>query len=220
MADTNRDPAPSALEHFYARDANNFPIPRPEIVERLRLPEAYQHATLQKGGEERYRKGLLTAARNYVMEFDRVEADGAWLTLAGTSGVGKSHGAAAIANEIATLHVPHRQFDIYWLATSWELPKLFDFRTFGMKEEYWRMRNRIMDCNLLIVDDLLHAADYSMHKEFIFGVYDYRFQRKKMVVTTLNGVIRPDNWSAVEAAFNGPFARRLAEKSTGFTWSG
>jgi hypothetical protein len=212
--------APLNLADLYARNADNLPIPRPDVVDRLRLPEAYQHATLQKGGEERYRKGLLAACRGYVMEFDRVEAGGLWLTLAGTSGLGKSHGAAAVANEITTLHVPHRKFDIYWLATSWELPKLFDYRTFGMQEEYWRMRNRIMNCELLVVDDLLHAADYSMHKEFIFGVYDYRFQRRKMVITTLNGAIRPDDWSAVEAAFNGPFARRLAEKSTGFTWSG
>lgn len=200
-------------------DGIAIPVPPAEVRDRLMLPSRYAYATLHEEVAEPYKKGVLTVCRKYVEQFGDASFYGKWLTLAGTSGAGKTWGAAAVVNEIVMRFAADRQFDVYWLPVAWELPKLFDFRTFQQREEYGQMRRRIMGCDLLVVDDLLHAAEYSMVKEFLFGVYDYRHQHRKPILTTMNGDVRPDDWSVVEQAFNGPFARRLAGNSKGFTLS-
>lgn len=203
-----------------AYEGQIVPVPARWVRERVNLPERYKYASLHKdlAGGFKY-PAVRQTAIDYVRNFDQVRLRGSWATFAGLSGSGKTWGSAAIANEVIMNWGVGEHLTVEYLAVAWMLQDLYDYRTFGQKEEYNAMRRRIFDCDLLIVDDLLHAGDFPLYKEFLFGLYDYRHQKKKPIVTSLNGILKKGDWSVVEQAFNGPFARRLASNSKGYTFS-
>jgi DNA replication protein DnaC len=196
-------------------DARMIPVPSRYVRDRAGLPERYQFASLHADLWDEYSPVNLDVATRFVADWPYYQMMGTWVNFFGKSGAGKTHTAAAMVNEIILRHTKKNQFKAVWLPVA-RLGDLFNYRTFGKREEYYTLENDLRTCHLLVVDDLGHAADFPMVREYLFGIYDYRYQRKRPIITTANFRVSPTDWSEVERAFNEPFARRLRETAQGF----
>ena len=103
-----------------------------------------------------------------------------WLLLMGVYGCGKTHLAAAVANDAISLGIPT-------LFTT--VPDLLDWLRFsyGKTEESFEERfERIRHIELLILDDLgtQNATDWA--KEKLFQIVNYRYAQKLPTVITTN----------------------------------
>lgn len=192
-------------------------IPPKWVRDRNKLPKRYRYAVLAPATAAAYDPTLLEAAMRYAVGWPQVRAGGLWAIFTGSSGRGKTHAAAAIANDAHRIHGTVGGLTVEWLPVTWRLQELFDHRHFHRGKEYGALRRRVMGCDLLIVDDLLYAGQSAPVKEFLFGLYDYRYQEKKPIITTMNADLTPEDWSAVDNVFNAAFRRRLQETAKGFT---
>lgn len=103
-----------------------------------------------------------------------------WLLLVGVYGCGKTHLAAAVANDAIALGIPT-------LFTT--VPDLLDWLryTYGKAEETYEQRfERIRNIELLVLDDLgtQNATDWS--KEKLFQIINYRYAQQLPTVITTN----------------------------------
>ncbi len=103
-----------------------------------------------------------------------------WLLLMGVYGCGKTHLAAAVANDAISLGIPT-------LFTT--VPDLLDWLryTYGQAEETFEQRfERIRNIDLLVLDDLgtQNATDWS--KEKLFQIINYRYANQLPTVLTTN----------------------------------
>ena len=103
-----------------------------------------------------------------------------WLLLMGVFGCGKTHLAAAVANDAISLGIPT-------LFTT--VPDLLDWLryTYGKAEETYEERfERIRNIELLVLDDLgtQNATDWS--KEKLFQIINYRYAQQLPTVITTN----------------------------------
>lgn len=201
---------------MYEAEGGRVVAPAPWVRDRVNLPPRYAEAILHPDVGDRYKPLLLQTAQDYVRAFQPY-GESPWLTLVGQSGTGKTHTAAAVANEIVANYTHGIQFTVCWLPVSWALGRLFNHRTFGQKEEFYALENKIMRSNLLVVDDLSHAAQFPMAKEYLWGVYDYRYQHQLPIVTTANAAVTADDWATFDAIMDPTFTRRVREQSRGFT---
>lgn len=198
------------------------PVPPEWVRSRLHLPRKYQYCCLHSDVSAEYGDAVFKTARGFVESFGDELYYGGGVVLAGVSGVGKTWTAAAIANEVMSAYGRTEsgtdiQLSVEWLPVSWKLQRLFDYRHFRRQDEYYEFKNRIHRADLLVVDDLLHASDFSQVKEFLFGLYDYRDQHSKPTVTTVNVMSKETVWDDISAAFSVPFSRRLHDSAEGRT---
>lgn len=103
-----------------------------------------------------------------------------WLLLMGVYGCGKTHLAAAVANDAIALGIPT-------LFTT--VPDLLDWLryTYGKAEETFEQRfERIRNIELLVLDDLgtQNATEWS--KEKLFQILNYRYAQELTTVITTN----------------------------------
>ena len=103
-----------------------------------------------------------------------------WLLLMGVYGCGKTHLAAAVANDAISMGIPT-------LFTT--VPDLLDWLryTYGKAEETFEQRfERIRNIDLLVLDDLgtQNATDWS--KEKLFQIINYRYAQQLPTVITTN----------------------------------
>jgi DNA replication protein DnaC len=201
-------------------DREEVPAPPKWVREHLRLPRRYQYATLANAVADDFNPVILSVARDYVEGYcyGDVAYYGLGALLTGDSGQGKTWAAAAIVNEI--VRTVGQRVTVEWLPVAWRLQELFDYQRFGRQEEYFDLRKRLFNCDILVVDDLMHASQYAPVKEFLMGLYDYRHQQRKPVITTANAIVPyvddDFDWSALEEAFNAPFVRRIVGDCSGF----
>jgi DNA replication protein DnaC len=198
-------------------EGREVPIPPKWVRDRNQLPKRYRFAVLAPETAGEYDPTVLEVAMRYAVAWPQVKAKGLWAIFTGDSGRGKTHAAAAIANEAQRLHGGTEGVSVEWLPVTCRLQELFDHRHFRRGEEYGALRRRLLGCDLLIVDDLLYAGQSAPVKEFLFGPYDDRYQKQKPIVTTMNADLTPEDWSAVDNVFNAAFRRRLQETAKGFT---
>lgn len=105
------------------------------------------------------------------------------LVLIGPPGTGKSHLAAAVVNQALADH--HRP--VYW-----SVPALLDHLRVGYDRDLSPMARydarlaRLLDCEVLVLDDLgaEQSTDWTMAT--LFAIIDYRWIRELPTVTTTN----------------------------------
>jgi DNA replication protein DnaC len=120
-------------------------------------------------------KNTLAAAKNYAKKPD------GWLVLTGASGCGKTHLAAAIANQRIVDGLP---------ALFIVVPDLLDHlrSTFSPNSEisYDDLFNQIINAPLLILDDLGTQSSTPWAQEKLFQIINHRFNTKLPTVYTTN----------------------------------
>jgi len=121
----------------------------------------------------------LDMARNAAYNFSNDQQG--WLVLEGTYGCGKTHLAAAIANERLN------RGDLVLFITA---PDLLDYlrSTYGPSSEvsYDQMFDRIRSAQLLVIDDLGAENPSAWAQEKLFQLLDHRYTHKLPTVITTN----------------------------------
>lgn len=107
-----------------------------------------------------------------------LEAANRNLLLAGDIGVGKTTLAIALAEESFERHKIIPMFVKY--------QSLFTLRL-GKTEEDATTWRRALDCDLLVIDDIIAAGELSDWKhETLYDIFDYRYTQEKPIVITTN----------------------------------
>lgn len=119
---------------------------------------------------------IMTAARNYVVNFKEFLKSGKGLLLFGTVGTGKSYASACIANALIDEGYPVLMTNFARIANTvsgmWE-----------GKQEYYDSLNRFP---LLILDDLAAERKTEYMSEIVFNVIDARYRAKLPTIVTTN----------------------------------
>ena len=147
-------------------------------VKRLRqsgFPESdMQYWTFENADDPNDR--IITAARNYVVNFDEFRKSGKGLLFFGTVGTGKTYASACIANALIDKGCPVLMTNFARIANTvggmWE-----------GKQEYYDSLNRFP---LLILDDLATERKTEYMQEIVFNVIDARYRAKLPLIITTN----------------------------------
>ena len=119
---------------------------------------------------------IMTAARNYVVNFNEFRKSGKGLLLFGTVGTGKTYAAACIANALIDKGYPVLMTNFARIANTvsgmWE-----------GKQEYYDSLNRFP---LLILDDLATERKTEYMQEIVFNVIDARYRAGLPLIVTTN----------------------------------
>lgn len=148
--------------------------------------------------------------RGYVNSFKQSHAG---MIFAGATGKGKTHYACAVANEIIHHWGKTSDVSVKFFNMNLHLPLLLDNRYFKRYDDYARTIRTLENCDLLIVDDLLHVANVEWAKEVLYRIYEARYSKELRTITTLNLNPFADgndaDWSAISNMFNDAFMRRV-----------
>jgi DNA replication protein DnaC len=149
-----------------------------QTVKKLRkagFPESdMEHWTFANadGSNER----IMTAAKNYVANFNEFRKSGKGLLFFGTVGTGKTYAAACIANALIDKGYPVLMTNFARIANTvsgmWE-----------GKQEYYDSLNRFP---LLILDDLATERNTEYMQEIVFAVIDARCRAVLPLIVTTN----------------------------------
>lgn len=119
---------------------------------------------------------IITAARNYAINFDEFRKSGKGLLLFGTVGTGKTYASACIANALIDKGYPVLMTNFARIANTvsgmWE-----------GKQEYYDSLNRFP---LLILDDLAAERKTEYMSEIVFNVIDARYRAGLPMIVTTN----------------------------------
>ncbi|TES48055.1 ATP-binding protein [Shouchella lehensis] len=139
------------------------------------------------------------AAQKYVNEFE--EFGGTSLGIWGSYGNGKSHIAAAVANELNS-----KGHTVVFQTTKDMLDKLKS--TFGDKSnfKYDEVIRALVTCDLLVLDDIGAEKVTEWVEETFFGIIDHRYRKKRPIFYTSN--LKP---SELHEKIGGRSVDRLSE---------
>ena len=185
-----------------------------ERVARMGLPKKFMYASMGPEGQKVWDRSLLMVANDYVVDLHAALCHGKWALMLGRSGAGKTYAMGAMMNEILRVFDDAAP-DMFYMSATYMIPQLMDYRHFSMRDEYFGLKKRILDADILFVDDLLHAREAPQTRDFLFEVFDRRDQKRLATVVTGNAVVTAEDWSAVDQAFNEPFRRRLQANAKG-----
>jgi len=122
----------------------------------------------------------LKHARNYVSNWESCRTDNIGLLFWGPPGTGKTYAAACIAN--ALMELPGWFSPIVIMATFGTILRQLLAQSPQEKDTYFR---KLLECDLLILDDLGMERQTEYAREQVFNIIDGRcLTRKPMVVTT------------------------------------
>ncbi len=113
-------------------------------------------------------------ARNYAKSFDVNESG--WLVFFGSNGTGKSYLATCICNALL-----ERGYSVVFVRLAELERKLFNSSN-GKNDIY----ENLVQCDLLVIDDLFAERDTSYMKEIAFNVIDSRSKCRKPAIITTN----------------------------------
>ena len=167
-----------------------------ESVKSGRIPERLKECTFESFITDRF-PNMVTFAKKYA---EKASIENMSVVLAGPSGVGKTHLAAAILNRSLSFSKTGLFFPFVSLLT--DLKNSFESDSTGMIIKALRT----VDC--LVLDDVGQEMQTNYSSERLFEIVDYRYNRYKQLVVTTNCL----NWEALEKRIGerGPYiVRRL-----------
>lgn len=119
---------------------------------------------------------IISIAKKYVENFDKMREDGKGLLLFGGVGNGKTFAAACIANALVDKGFPVLMTNFARIANT--VQGLFDGR-----QEYYDSLNRFP---LLVIDDLSAERKTEYMQEIVFNVIDSRYRAGLPLIVTSN----------------------------------
>lgn len=141
---------------------------------RLGFPESEMQSWTFENADGSNEK-IMTAAQNYVANFDSFKEQGKGLLFFGECGVGKTYFAACIANALIDKGVPVLMTNFARITNT--VQGMFDG-----KQEYYDSLNKYP---LLILDDLAAERKTEYMQEAVFSVIDSRYRiGLPMIITT------------------------------------
>jgi DNA replication protein DnaC len=158
-----------------------------DVRQRLRLPAKYAMATLAPEVRDTYNEELYQGVTRYLAAFPAIHTAGVGPLLAGPPHSGTSWAAAALANEIVLRSQANRFADIQvsWLSCFWVLRLIQDARDLSRTDTYVGLRDAMLKNDLVVVDDLLAAAEVPGGVPFIHTVFAYRYDHNLPTITTV-----------------------------------
>jgi DNA replication protein DnaC len=118
---------------------------------------------------------IISIARRYVENFDKMREDGKGLLLFGGVGCGKTYASACIANALIDKGIPCMVTNFARIANTVQ-------GTFE-KQEVYDSFNRY---SLLVLDDLAAERKTEYMQEIVFSVIDSRYRAKLPTIVTSN----------------------------------
>lgn len=119
---------------------------------------------------------IITVAKNYVKNFDKMLEDGKGLLLFGSVGNGKTFASACIANALIDKGYPCMMTNFARIANT--VQGMFDGR-----QDYYDSFNRFP---LLVIDDLSAERKTEYMQEIVFNVIDSRYRAGLPLIVTSN----------------------------------
>lgn len=187
------------------------------------LPEATLVRGEAAGIPKRFRQAHLyeqsgaiaEVCRKYVIDWPQETG----MVLVGSTGFGKTHYACATVNELLRCWSDVRDVSAYYFNVNTTLARALDSRYFRRYDAYTSIVRNMTQCDILIVDDLLHVPNQDFAKDVLYRIYEERYASLLPTITTLNADILDGDdgaldWGPVSDTFNEPFMRRLVETAS------
>ncbi|MEE6450505.1 ATP-binding protein [Gottfriedia acidiceleris] len=169
------------IEHNRIREIENFQ--KRADIERLfsisNLGDKFTHSTL---GNFQHREGTehaFKATRQYIEEYPKWKQDG--LLIWGTYGNGKSHLAAAVTNALNT-----KGYIVVFQSVPELLERIRSTFNNDNKETKQQIMKSLLECDLLVLDDIGAEKLTDWVQEVMFNIIDGRYRKKLPIFYTSN----------------------------------
>lgn len=170
------------------------------------VPKRFEEASLEDWQEDHV---LRMVADRYIGNLRNYFKEGVAPILFGTSGVGKTRMAAAIMN---TLSKNFPGNEVTWTSASLILTELIDSRDMREPERYRSIKNRLINTDILILDDISTLRNVPRVKEYFWIILDERYSNMKSTILTGNFYGDANAiWTNLESTFTEPVVRRMKE---------
>ncbi len=173
-----------------------------------RIPERYRNCRLRnfKDGENPSLKKAKAVAKRYVEHWPAVDAG---LLISGPVGVGKTHLAVAILNEL----IDTKGASVLFCDFSDLLDRIQASFGKGSDENQDDIVAPYRDAQLLVLDELGARRPSDWVREILYGLLNTRYNRKRLTILTTNFGDEPDGrgGETLETRIGAPVRSRLWE---------
>lgn len=151
-----------------------------ELLSHSNLGKKYSRAIFENFQIRQGTEDAFFAARRYMEEWPKRKLSGEGLIIYGPPGNGKSHLAAAITHGIVERHLNSVLFA--------NVPELLVdiMSSFEKKEETDKIRKRLHECDLLVLDDIGTERWSQWVEQIMYVVINKRLNDEKPLVLTTN----------------------------------
>ncbi len=168
-------------EERFLKQAENYQ--RKKEIEKIfsihNLGERFKKATFDTFQVRTGTEKVLTLAKRYVEEFDKWKSES--LMFWGEPGNGKTHLAAAIANELDA-----RGKIVVFISMPELLEKIKSTFNKNSEETESDIMKALLTCDLLILDDIGAEKVTDWVQEIVFRIIDGRYRKEKPILATTN----------------------------------
>lgn len=168
-------------EERFLKQAENYQLKQEiaKIFSIHNLGERFKNATFEAFKVRTGTEKVLSLAKRYVEEFDEWKSES--LMFWGEPGNGKTHLAAAIANELDA-----RGKVVVFISMPELLEKIKSTFNKNSEETESDIMKALLTCDLLILDDIGAEKVTDWVQEIVFRVVDGRYRKEKPILATTN----------------------------------
>ena len=120
-------------------------------------------------------------ARTYTENFETIRKLGTWLLFLGSPGTGKTHLACAAVQSLAV-----RGYSAKYVKAAELFRRVKESWQDGTKERASEVIKKMIDVDLLVIDELGGQFGSSAEQNILYDVIDGRYERKKPLIGTSN----------------------------------
>lgn len=149
------------------------------LFEQSKLGPRFQRSTFDSWHKRDGAEAACQAAKSFVVNWP--PAQGVGMILSGPTGSGKTHLAAAIANELT-----EREHTVIFQSVPELLLRIRSTFNRGAETTEEQLVNELLRCHLLVLDDLGSEKATEWTEATLFELIDQRYRLERPVVVTTN----------------------------------